>query len=202
MITAVLTPITSPSEDTSGPPELPGLSAASVWMTSSIMRPFRELSERPSAETITGGHAGVEAQRIADRDHQLAAPQRLGIAQARRRQGHVFLDAGEREIRIEIAAEDARGKPAALHRRNVRGPGGVDDMRVGDDEAVGRDQEPRSRAQTPAVRAPRIEPDNARSDRIDNGGHGLGIGVKQHAFLRAALLRGRMVRRLLVVPAR
>ena len=50
-ITAVFTPITSPREETSGPPELPGLSAASVWITSSISRPVRARSERPSAET-------------------------------------------------------------------------------------------------------------------------------------------------------
>ena len=50
MMTAVLMPITSPREDTSGPPELPGLSAASVWITSSISRPLRERNERPSAE--------------------------------------------------------------------------------------------------------------------------------------------------------
>ena len=51
MMIAVLMPITSPREDTSGPPELPGLSAASVWITSSISRPVRARSERPSAET-------------------------------------------------------------------------------------------------------------------------------------------------------
>ncbi|MNC84884.1 hypothetical protein D3C83_04520 [compost metagenome] len=50
-MTAVLTPITSPREDTSGPPELPGFNAASVWITSSIRRPFWDLSERPSADT-------------------------------------------------------------------------------------------------------------------------------------------------------
>ena len=50
-IMAVLTPITSPRVVTSGPPELPGLSAASVWMTSSISRPDRARSERPSALT-------------------------------------------------------------------------------------------------------------------------------------------------------
>ncbi len=51
MMTAVLTPITSPAEETSGPPELPGLSAASVCTTSSIIRPVRDCSERPSADT-------------------------------------------------------------------------------------------------------------------------------------------------------
>ena len=39
-IIAVLMPITSPAEETSGPPELPGLRAASVWITSPISRPF------------------------------------------------------------------------------------------------------------------------------------------------------------------
>ena len=38
-IMAVLTPITRPLESTRGPPEFPGLSAASVWITSCISRP-------------------------------------------------------------------------------------------------------------------------------------------------------------------
>ena len=52
--TAVLIPITRPRPSTSAPPELPGLSAASVWITSSTTRtarPERVGSERPSAET-------------------------------------------------------------------------------------------------------------------------------------------------------
>ncbi len=48
---AVLMPITSADDDTSGPPELPGLSAASVWITSSMVRPLTERIERPSADT-------------------------------------------------------------------------------------------------------------------------------------------------------
>src|SRR5476649_1283939 len=50
-IMAVLMPTTSPAVETSGPPELPGLSAASVWITSSISRPEVARSERPSADT-------------------------------------------------------------------------------------------------------------------------------------------------------
>ena len=50
-IAAVLIPITSPREFTSGPPELPGLRAASVWMTLSINRPPVERNERPRALT-------------------------------------------------------------------------------------------------------------------------------------------------------
>ena len=36
---AVLTPTTRPLESSRGPPELPGLTAASVWMTSEISWP-------------------------------------------------------------------------------------------------------------------------------------------------------------------
>ena len=50
-IIAVLTPMTRPCASTSGPPELPGFSAASVWMTSSTSRPDCVRSERPSALT-------------------------------------------------------------------------------------------------------------------------------------------------------
>ena len=39
MMMAVLMPMTSPELATSGPPELPGFKAASVWITSSISRP-------------------------------------------------------------------------------------------------------------------------------------------------------------------
>src|SRR3984893_11070340 len=51
LMMAVLMPITSAADDTNGPPELPGLSAASVWITSSVVRPLTERIERPSAET-------------------------------------------------------------------------------------------------------------------------------------------------------
>src|SRR5256886_7350151 len=50
-IPAVLSPTTRPRESTSGPPEFPGLRAASVWITSSISRPPTERNERPSALT-------------------------------------------------------------------------------------------------------------------------------------------------------
>jgi hypothetical protein len=49
---AVLMPITLPFASTRGPPELPGLSGASVWMTLSISRPERPRKLRPRALTI------------------------------------------------------------------------------------------------------------------------------------------------------
>src|SRR6266446_2378363 len=54
-ITAVLTPTTRPRESTSGPPELPGFNAASVWITSSINRPPTERNEPPNRPTTPAG---------------------------------------------------------------------------------------------------------------------------------------------------
>ena len=44
-----LMPITCPELFSSGPPELPGLIAASVWMMFSMIRPFSARIERPVA---------------------------------------------------------------------------------------------------------------------------------------------------------
>src|SRR3974377_998993 len=87
-ITAVLMPTTSPRVDTSGPPELPGLSAASVCTTSSISRPLEARRERrrggarePREHPRRDGE--LESQRIADGDDDLAAAQWLGVAEHR-----------------------------------------------------------------------------------------------------------------------
>src|SRR5512134_2624502 len=53
LIMAVLMPITSPFVATSGPPELPGLRAASVWMTSSIRRPLRAQESQIGVGIVT-----------------------------------------------------------------------------------------------------------------------------------------------------
>jgi hypothetical protein len=52
MIVAAFTPTIAPDASTSGPPEFPGFTAASVWITPSISRPDGERMERPSALTI------------------------------------------------------------------------------------------------------------------------------------------------------
>ena len=46
------TPTTAPRASSSGPPELPGLIAASVWMTSVIAEPSGAWMSRPTAETM------------------------------------------------------------------------------------------------------------------------------------------------------
>ena len=111
---AVLMPITSPREETSGPPELPGLSAASVWITSSIRRPVLRAQRTAERRDDAGGHRRLEAQRIADGDHELAAPQPLGIAERRRRQVARGVGADQREVGVGIVADHARVGGAAV----------------------------------------------------------------------------------------
>jgi hypothetical protein len=63
-------PITSPPAETSGSPELPRLSAASVWMTSSISLPTAGAQRAPERRDDAGSNGRFEAQRIADCDDQ------------------------------------------------------------------------------------------------------------------------------------
>ena len=141
MMIAVLTPITSPAEETSGPPELPGLSAASVCTTSSIMRPV-ETQRAPERRDDAGGHGGVETERIADGDGDLAALQLARVAEPGGGQMHRLLDAHQREVGVGIVAEHAGGELAAFERRQRDRAGAVDDVAVGEREAVGRDDDP------------------------------------------------------------
>ena len=69
---AVFTPMTSPRESTSGPPELPGLSAASVWITSSIRRPDCGAERTPQRADDAGGDGALEPVGVADGDDELA----------------------------------------------------------------------------------------------------------------------------------
>ena len=48
---AVFTPMSLPAESSRGPPELPGLMAASVWIASAISRPALVGKRRPNALT-------------------------------------------------------------------------------------------------------------------------------------------------------
>jgi hypothetical protein len=48
----VLTPISRPAESSSGPPELPGLMAASVWITPRMVRLLNDSISRLSALTM------------------------------------------------------------------------------------------------------------------------------------------------------
>ncbi len=88
-IIAVLMPTTSPREETSGPPELPGLSAASVWITSSISRPVAARSDRPSADTTPAVTVDSKPSGLPIATTSWPRRSALGVAEPCRRQGAV-----------------------------------------------------------------------------------------------------------------
>ena len=161
-ITAVLMPITSPREDTSGPPELPGLSAASVWITSSISRPVRARSERPSAEmtpavTVDSKPSGLPIATASWPRRSVLESPSVADDEVARRAG-----AQQRQVGVGVLADHPRLHAAAFGVGQAHFLGAIDDVAVGQHQAVGRDDDARAHPTT-AVRLP------ARSTRTTAG---------------------------------
>src|SRR5262249_9496249 len=102
-----------------------------------------------------GGHGLLEAERIADRDHPVADAHLVGVAELDVRHGAVRLDLDEREVGLRIDAEHL-ALELMLARRELHENlvGMLDDVRVGDDRALGADQ--KARAETSLFEALRL----------------------------------------------
>ena len=178
MMTAVLMPITSPREDTSGPPELPGLSAASVWITSSIRRPDFARKERPSAEmtpavTVDSKPSGLpiattSCPRLSALESPSFAVGRSRTAPARK----------QRQIGVGILADHARLHDAAFGVGQAQFLRALDHMAVGEHEPIGRDDDAGADAAARFAVA-HFHAHHRRADRIGDGGDGVRIGVEQ-----------------------
>ena len=112
--TAVLMPMTAPAASRSGPPLLPGLIAASVWIrfvswSSAVIWTVRPVAEMIPVVTVLG----VRPERRADRDRELADPDVRRLADRRGRQaGDVDLD--DREVGQRVDAVDRALELAAV----------------------------------------------------------------------------------------
>ena len=114
---AVLTPTTRRRSSTSGPPELPGLSAASVWMTCSISRPVRERSERPSAlttpaVTVCWNPYGLPIATTSCPGRSVRESPNVGGDEVRRR------DTDHRDVGVRILADEIGAELAAVRKRH------------------------------------------------------------------------------------
>src|SRR4030095_7338201 len=117
--TAVLMPTTRPRESTSGPPELPGLSATSVWMMPSMSRPaVLPRTRSPGGAAPARRHGRLELERIANGDDELAHPQPCRLPQAHRGQRR-RVDLDERQIGARVLADERRLEPATLRERDL-----------------------------------------------------------------------------------
>ena len=153
-------------------------------MRSSISRPVLARNERPRADTTPVVTVELEAERVADGDDQLAALEPLGIAELRRRQRHRRVDPDEREVRVRIVADHARGKLAALDRGDIQTGSAADHVAIGEHEPVGCDDDAGAGA---CVRARPVrldvELDHGGADAVDHVGHRARIGIEQRLIL-------------------
>ena len=192
MITAVFTPTTSPCEDTSGPPELPGLSAASVWITSSISRPVRERKLRPSAETTPVVTVDSKPSGLPMAITSWPRFKRLESPSGAASQRHRLDDAQQSEIGVGIVADQPRGEVLAFGRRHFDARGGTGgaaragDVAIGQDQPVGRHHDAGPGAAAGAAvgfAGVNREPDHGRADPVDHVDDGARIGVEERLVL-------------------
>ena len=140
---AELMPITRAWASTSGPPELPGLIAASVWIAvdegeraSRRCRRPATTTGRSTAETMPWLTDSDEAERGAEREHRLADPERVGVPGDQRAEVARRLDLDHGQV-VRRAAAD-QGRPSDAGRRRSH-PDRRAVGRAGDDVVVGQD---------------------------------------------------------------
>ena len=146
---AVLIPITRPSTSTSGPPELPGLIAASVWIASTSVSVPATCTVRPRPDTMPVVTVGLPAMPSALPIATTASPtwsESESPSSNRRQTGAV--DLHDREV-LRACPRRAPGRGTESPLLSVTtsclaaGAGlGVRDVRVGDDDAARVDDEP------------------------------------------------------------
>ena len=127
-------PITSPREFSSGPPELPGFTAASVWMIPLIIRPFLARSERSRALTIpvVSVRSSPNGLPSASTFWPTRSCDESPIAhreEPRRRD----LDADHGDVVRGVGADDPRLVRRAVEKRDLDRLGPLDDVVIGED---------------------------------------------------------------------
>ena len=134
----VTIPITWPSRFRSGPPELPGLTAASNW-TSPVSCWLDPRHAEGAIETgdDPGAHRAVEPERVADDERFVADAHRVQIPQRRRDQlRRGARGAQDSDVVLRLLDHNLGGRLRAV------GEGQLDLDGVGDDVQAGEDVAP------------------------------------------------------------
>ena len=93
-----------------------------------------------------GGDRAAEAERVADRDHGVADAHLAAVAESDVGQGLVGLDLEQGQVGLLVDALERRRELGAVVERDGDLVGAAGDMGVGDDQAVGADDEARALA--------------------------------------------------------
>ena len=174
---AVLTPISRPALSSSGPPELPGLMAASVWMTSLMGRFVTDWISRPRAlmtpvVSVWSRPNGLPmAKTFWPTCRSAELPTAMGQQLA---PGGVDVQHGE--VLVGVGADQRRSVGGVVGQRDTSAQAWrvLDDVEVGDDVAVLVPDEARAGALRHLldVEVPEIALHRQRGD-VDDGGLGL-----------------------------
>ena len=136
-------PTTSPRMFSSGPPELPGLIAASVWIMF-CGRPSSPPTRPAEGRDDAHGDGVAQVERVADRHHPVAGLHLVGIAELGflQRRGRHLGQLNERAVGQRVAADDLGRVEMLVRIRHVGAEeadldlvGVLDDVIVGEDEA-------------------------------------------------------------------
>ena len=169
-------PSTSPSALTSGPPELPRLIAASVWIAPAISKPVSDVIERSVADTTpTDSDCGSpNGEPIAATGEPTRRSRAVPSSQRAQRQAG-GVDLQQRDVGVGVVADDPRRHLVAVGERDVdllrladRAP-----LALGHDVGVRRDLaapvEHEARAEARAAAAARPLAGHHAADRHDAG---------------------------------
>ena len=135
-------PTTSPRTFTSGPPEFPGLMAASVCMNSPGLRASSDegLGRFKRADDAAR-YRKAESEGVAESQNGLAGMQLRGIAPGR--VGQVMaVDLDDRQVGQRVGAHHFGGQNPAIAHGDANVGRAIDHVVVGDDISVGRDDDP------------------------------------------------------------
>ncbi len=131
-------PITWPEESMSGPPELPWLIAASVWITPPIVKLFGELIDPVERAHDPARHRLGKPEGASDRDHRVTDGNRAGVPERERvEERGRRRDAHDREVGRLVGPDELCREAAAVPEHHADRGRPEDDVIVGEDIALG-----------------------------------------------------------------
>ena len=124
----------------------------------------------------------MKAERIADRDDQLADPQPARIAEPREGRRLAF-EPQHGEIGVRVVADQSRRESAPVGKGRLDLAGAADHMAVGQDIGVGREDDAGAGAVAAFVRSGDLQVKDRGADPVDRADHRARIGVEQSEVL-------------------
>ena len=140
-------------------------------------------------------HRRFKTERIADRDDELPALERFGIAD--RRDGEIARGAGpqQSEVGIRVLAQHPRFHHAAFGIGQAEVVGTMHHMAVGQDETIRRNDHAGADAGRPRraalLRLEHLDAHHRRPGALGGGDHGVGIGIVEHIIRDTVRQRSR-----------